>query len=89
MVKLNESIVSHVLGQGDTQFDKREELSRLNGDIASLKQRITSQISLIQEMAPEDKDSVSAKKTLDEMQETIRDWYAYRDLLAKLSSARS
>jgi hypothetical protein len=89
MFKLNESIVSHVLGQDDTQFDRREELSRLNGDIASLKQRITNQISLFQEMTCETEDSVSAKKTLDEMQETIRDWYAYRDLLAKILSVRS
>ncbi len=89
MFRLNEDISGPVLGTDDVKFRTRDELSRLNADIESLKQRIANQISHIQELTWEAHESTSAKKTLDEMRGTIRDWYAERDLLNKLLRGES
>jgi hypothetical protein len=89
MFRLNEGISGPVLGSDDVQFETRDELSRLTADIQSLKQRIANQISHVQELTWEAQDPTSAKKTLDEMRETLRDWYAERDLLNKLLRGES
>jgi hypothetical protein len=89
MFKLNEGLSGPVLGSDDVQFETRDELSRLTADIQSLKQRIANQISHVQELTWEAQDSTSAKKTLDEMRETLREWYAERDLLNKLLRGES
>jgi hypothetical protein len=89
MFRLNDGISGPLLGSDDIQFETRDELARLNADIASLKQRIANQISHIQELTWEAQDAASAKKTLDEMRQTIRTWYAQRDLLNKLLRVES
>jgi hypothetical protein len=89
MFKLNEGLSGPVLGSDDVQFETRDELSRLTADIQSLKQRIANQIIHVQELTWEAQDSTSAKKTLDEMRETLREWYAERDLLNKLLRGES
>jgi hypothetical protein len=89
MFRLNEDISVPFPRTEDVQFGTRDELSRLNADIESLKQRIANQISHIQELTWEAQDSTSAKKALDEMRETLRDWYAERDLLNKLLHGES
>ena len=84
MLKLQEDLLGHTLRANGTAFNQQEELRRLTHDIADLRRRISDQITLIQEMAWEAQDTVSLKDALDEMQETLRDWYAHRDLLLKL-----
>jgi hypothetical protein len=86
MLKL-EDLNGQTLRANGSAFNQHEELSRLTVDIADLKQRISDQITLIQEQAWEAQDTASAKEALHEMQETLRDWYAHRDLLVKLQDA--
>lgn len=87
MLKLEEVLLGQTLRADGSALNQQEELSRLAVDIADLKQRISNQITLIQEQAWEAQDSASAKEALHEMQATLRDWYAYRDLLVKLQAA--
>jgi hypothetical protein len=89
MFKLNEGLSGPVLGSDDVRCETRDELYRLNADIRCLKQRIANQISHIQELTWEAQDSTSAQKALDEMRETLGDWYAERDLLNKLLRGES
>jgi septal ring factor EnvC (AmiA/AmiB activator) len=89
MFRLNEGIAGPVLGSDDIQSETSEELSRLNADMASLKRQIANQISHIQELTWEAQDAAAAKKTLDQMRETIRTWHAQRDLLSKLLRVES
>ena len=84
MFKLEESISGPLSRRNDSVFHRQVELARLNDDIASLKQRITHQVTLVHELTWEAQDASLAKMTLNEMQETIRDWHAHRDLLVKL-----
>jgi hypothetical protein len=87
MLKLDEDLLGQTLRTNGAGFNQQEELRRLAHDIADLKQRISDQITLIQELAWEAQDTVPAKEALREMQETLRDWYAHRDLLVKLLAA--
>jgi chromosome condensin MukBEF ATPase and DNA-binding subunit MukB len=80
MLRLEEGPLGHTLRANGTAFNQQEELRRLTHDIADLKRRISDQITLIQELAWEAQDTVSVKEALNEMQETLRDWYAHRDL---------
>ena len=89
MYRFNEGVFNSALGPGDTRFETSDELSRLNADIDVLKQRIANQISQIQELTWEAQDSRAAKETLNEMRETIRTWYAQRDLLNKIVRVES
>jgi hypothetical protein len=57
---------------------------RLIHEIADLKQRISEQITLIQELAWEAQDPASAKKVLQGIKETLMDGYAHHDLLLKV-----
>lgn len=84
MLKLEEDLLGQAHRADGSALNQQEELSRLAVDIADLKQRISDQITLIQEQAWEAQDTASAKEALYEMQATLRDWYAYRDLLVKL-----
>jgi hypothetical protein len=86
MLKL-EDLNGQTLRPNGTALNQHEELSRLTVDINALKQRISDQITLIQELAWEAQDTASANEALHEMQETLRDWYAHRDLLVKLQDA--
>ena len=84
MLKLEEDLLGHTLRANGTAFNQQEELRRLTHDIADLKRRISDKITFIQELAWEAQDTAPLKEALDEMQETLRDWYAHRDLLLKL-----
>jgi CHASE3 domain sensor protein len=86
MLKLEEDLLGQTLTANGSLLNQREELSRLTVDIDDLKQRISDQITLIQEQAWEAQETASAKEGLHEMQETLRDWYAHRDLLVKLQA---
>ena len=86
MLKLEEDLLGQTLRENGSLLNQREELSRLTVDIADLKQRISDQITLIQELAWEAQATASAKEALHAMQETLRDWYAHRDLLVKLQA---
>jgi hypothetical protein len=86
MLKLEEDLLGQTLTANGSLLNPREELSRLTVDIDDLKQRISDQITLIQELAWEAQESASAKEALHAMQETLRDWYAHRDLLVKLQA---
>ncbi len=88
MLKLNEDLIGQVLRASASAFRQHDDLRRLTGDIADLKQRISDQITLIQELAWEVHDTASVKEALREMQETLRDWCAHRDLLIKLQTAK-
>jgi hypothetical protein len=87
MLKLEEDLLGQTLTANGSLLNQREELSRLTVDIDDLKQRISDQITLIQELAWEAQDTASAKEALHEMQESLRDWYAHRDLLVKLQAS--
>ncbi len=87
MLKLEEDLLGQTLRVNGAAFNQHEELRRLTHDIADLKRRISDQITLIQELAWEAQDTTSVKASLREMQETLRDWYAHRDLLVKLLAA--
>ena len=87
MLKLEEDLLGQTLRANGSAFNQQEDLTRLTGDITDLKQRISDQITLIQELAWEAQDTASAKEALHEMQESLRDWYAHRDLLVKLQTA--
>jgi hypothetical protein len=87
MLKLEEDLLGQTLTANGSLLNQREELSRLTVDIADLKQRISDQITLIQELAWEARETASAKEALHAMQETLRDWYAHRDLLVKFQAA--
>ncbi|UVF22212.1 hypothetical protein HPT29_026330 (plasmid) [Microvirga terrae] len=89
MFRFNEGVFDSALGPDDIRFETSDELSRLNADIEVLKQRIANQISHIQELTWEAQDSRAAKETLNEMRETIRTWYAQRDLLNKFVHVES
>jgi chromosome condensin MukBEF ATPase and DNA-binding subunit MukB len=84
MLKLEDDLLGHTLRANGTAFNQQEELRRLTDDIADLKRRISDQITLIQDLAWEAQDTAPLKEALNEMQETLRDWYAHRDLLLKL-----
>ena len=83
MLKLDDGLP----GQSVSSLHQPDELGRLTNDINDLKQRISDQISLIQELAWEARPIASAKAALYEMQETLRDWSAHRDLLVKFQAA--
>jgi hypothetical protein len=87
MLKLEEDLLGQTLRANGSAFNQQEDLTRLTGDITDLKQRISDQITLIQELAWEAQDTASAKEALHEMQESLRDWYAHRDLLVKLQAS--
>jgi hypothetical protein len=84
MLKLEEGLFGQILRANGSALNQQEDLRRLTGDIADLKQRILDQITLIQELAWEAQDTASAKDALHEIQETLRDWYAHFDLLVQL-----
>jgi formate-dependent nitrite reductase cytochrome c552 subunit len=86
MLKLEEGLSGQTLRANSSAFTQQQELTRLTGDITDLKQRISDQITLIQELTWEAQETASAKKALHEMQEILRDWYAHRDLLIKLQA---
>ena len=82
MLKLEDGLSS----QSVSALRPPEELEGLTSDINDLKQQISDQISLIQELTWEAQPTAGAKAALHEMQETLRDWYAHRDLLVKLQA---
>ena len=86
MLKLEEGLFGQILRANGSALNQQEDLRRLTGDIADLKQRILDQITLIQELAWEAQDTASAKDALPEIQETLSDWYAHRDLLVQLQA---
>jgi hypothetical protein len=88
MLKLEEGLSGQTVRANGSAFKQQENLTRLTGDITDLKQRIANQITFIQELAWEAQDTASAKEALYAMQETLRDWYAHRDLLVKLQAAQ-
>ena len=87
MLKLEDGLSDHPLRANGSAPDPQEELRRLTDDINELKQRISDQITLIQELAWETQATTRAKAALHEMQDTLRDWYAHRDLLVKFQAA--
>ncbi|MBQ0820057.1 hypothetical protein KBI52_07495 [Microvirga sp. HBU67558] len=86
MLKLEQGLSGQTREANGPALHQREELARLTDDINDLKQRISDQIALIQDLAWEAQGTASAKAELHEMQETLRDWYAHRDLLVKLQT---
>jgi hypothetical protein len=73
--------VSADRGEND---DPTGDISRTDGKGCS---KGLTRISGIREQCPwEAQDTASAKKTLQEMQETLRGWYAYRELLVELQA---
>jgi hypothetical protein len=84
MYRLEEGLPLRTNGNA---FNQREELRRLARDIADLKQRITHQVRLIQELAWEAQDAATPKEVLCEMQDTLKDWCAHRDLILKLQAS--
>jgi hypothetical protein len=88
MLKLEEDLLGQTLRANGSRLNQHEDLSRLAVDIADLKRRISDQITLIQELTWEAQQTASAKEALHAMQETLRDWYAHRDLLVKLHAAQ-
>ena len=88
MLKLNENLTGQVLRTSAPAFSQHDDLRRLAGDIADLKRHISDQITLIQELTWEVHGTALAKEALREMQETLRDWCAHRDLLMKLQAAK-
>ena len=89
MLKLEEDLLGQTLRANGSALNQQEDLTTLTGDITDLKQRISDQITLIQELAWEAQETGAAKEALHEMQETLRDWYAHRDLLVKLQAAEA
>ncbi len=83
MLKLEDGLP----GQSVSSLHQTDELGRLTNDINNLKQRISDQVALIQELAWEAQPTASAKAALHELQETLRDWCAHRDLLVKFQAA--
>jgi CHASE3 domain sensor protein len=87
MLKLEEDLSGQTHRTNASVLNQQEELERLTNDISDLKQRISDQIALIQERTWEAQDTASAKEALHEMQATLLDWYAHRNLLVKLQAA--
>ncbi|WP_040638761.1 hypothetical protein [Microvirga lotononidis] len=87
MLKLEEGLAGHSLRAKGFSLDLQDELGRLTKDINDLKRRIFDQVALIQELAWEAKPTGDAKAALHEMQATLGDWRAHRDLLVKLQTA--
>ena len=78
----------HALRINDAAFKQHEDLRRPRGDIIDLKQRISGQARLVQELACKAQDTASAEKVLHQMQEALRDWCAHRELIIKLQAAQ-
>jgi len=87
MFKLEEDLLDHTIRTNGPAFNQQEELRMLTHDITRRGRRIADQITLIGELAWEAQETASAKIALHEMQETLSDWYAHRDLLLKLRAA--
>ncbi|MBA1156550.1 hypothetical protein [Microvirga mediterraneensis] len=87
MLKLEEGLPGQSLRTNGSSIELPDELGRLTKDINDLKRRISDQITLIQELTWEAEAADAAKAALQEMRETLGDWYAHRNLLMKLQAA--
>ncbi|WP_262031487.1 hypothetical protein [Microvirga sp. Mcv34] len=87
MLKLEDGLPGQALRANGSLLDLQDELGRLTKDINDLKRRISDQVTLIQELTWEAHPAGDAKAALREMQETLGDWFAHRDLLMKLQAA--
>jgi hypothetical protein len=65
-------------------MNHQENIAMLKLDIRDLKQRISNQIVLIQELSWDGHDTAKAKETLRILQDALKDWDAYRNFSLKL-----